>query len=169
MSPRQPRGWNKPYTLAQSIRAFCAFVEVQPSGCWYWRGAHDGHGYGHLTRKGKVIKAHRFAYELVHGPIRKRLVLDHLCRIPLCVNPAHLEAVTNKENLLRGEGWAGRHARKTTCPRGHEYDVFKLKNGGPMRECLRCRRDFANAWYAKNKGRLAKERRRKQERKIERA
>ena len=73
------------------------------NGCWLWQGAKNGKGYAtHRVSKGKVSVVHKFYYELVKGPVPKGLVLDHLCRIKHCVNPDHLEPVTNQENVLRG-------------------------------------------------------------------
>jgi hypothetical protein len=69
--------------------------------------------------------------------------LDHLCRVRHCVNPAHLEVVTLHTNVTRGNGWAGRNARKTHCKRGHEFtpeNTIPLRNGG--RECRQCRREY---------------------------
>lgn len=80
-------------------------VERLASGCWQWTGAILDTGYGVLTeggKNGKVFRAHRVAYELFIGPIPEGLVLDHLCHNRWCVNPEHLEAVTNHVNVLRG-------------------------------------------------------------------
>src|SRR5688572_23867635 len=80
-------------------------------GCWLWTGAKDPLGYGRFGTgkyaKSKLIDkpfrlAHRFAYENMIGPIADGMVIDHLCKIPSCVNPAHLEPVTQKENVRRG-------------------------------------------------------------------
>ena len=65
--------------------------------------------------------AHRFSYELFRGNIPAGLTVDHLCKNTACVNPYHLEVVTQRENNLRGNNWAGINSRKTHCPKGHEY------------------------------------------------
>jgi len=70
--------------------------------CWVWGGARKGKGYGSIHDKSKSgVQAHRFAYKLFIGPIPKKLQIDHLCENKLCVNPDHLEPVTNKENQYR--------------------------------------------------------------------
>jgi hypothetical protein len=95
--------------------------KVDVSGvCWEWTGARTN-GYGYFKRVGTTRRAHRIAYEHLVGPVPDGLVLDHLCRNRGCVNPDHLEPVTSRENLRRGSGIAGRHARSDLCPRGHEY------------------------------------------------
>lgn len=70
--------------------------------CWLWTGFIMWKGYGSLKYFGKPKRAHRLAYELVYGEVPKGLVLDHLCRNRSCVNPEHLEAVTNQVNIVRG-------------------------------------------------------------------
>lgn len=103
--------------------------------CWLWMGACAGRGYGHLLTGGQWKYAHRFAYELLIGPIPIGLTLDHLCRVLLCVNPFHLEAVTCQENLRRGIG----HGSETHCPQGHPYDAvntYRDKLG--KRSCRAC-------------------------------
>lgn len=88
--------------------------------CWTWIGGTFTEGYGAFSpAAGRRVRAHRYAYELVVGPIPEGLVLDHLCRNILCVNPAHLEPVTSGENVLRGEGPPAKRARQTHCKRGH--------------------------------------------------
>lgn len=119
-----------------------------PSDCWPWIGGLDGHGYGTFgvrvsPGKWRNEKAYRFAYELLVGPIPDGLHLDHLCRNRACVNPAHLEPVTNRVNGLRGESFAAKNARKTHCPRGHEYTpestrIKMSRHGHPGRECRIC-------------------------------
>lgn len=90
-------------------------------GCWLWTGAKTSNGYGYLNTDGGRRLAHRFSYESLVGPIPAGLQLDHLCRVRHCVNPTHLEPVTQRENVLRGEGLSAANARKTHCSRGHEY------------------------------------------------
>jgi hypothetical protein len=73
--------------------------------CWLWRGALDGQGYGQLKAPGNTtVRAHRWVYEQLVGPIPDGLQLDHLCRVIICVNPDHLDPVTQAENVRRG--WA---------------------------------------------------------------
>lgn len=79
-----------------------------PSGCWIWTGSSssDGLGYGMCgvrTADGswKTSMAHRAVYEILNGPIPSEMHLDHLCRVPACVNPSHLEPVTPAENNRR--------------------------------------------------------------------
>lgn len=116
-----------------------------PNGCWVWTGAVRTTGYGGINigivngKRDRVAQAHRVAYELVIGPITEGLELDHLCRNRLCVNPAHLEPVTHRENGLRGSGPVGTNSRKTHCKRGHPFDeanTYLTKQGA--RYCRAC-------------------------------
>jgi hypothetical protein len=91
--------------------------------CWPWQRPLSRNGYGIFSIRGKHLPAHRFAYELLVGPIPEGLEIDHLCRVRHCVNPAHLEPVTPQVNALRGNGAAGRNARKTSCRNGHLYSA----------------------------------------------
>ena len=120
------------------------YVVDAASGCWVWQRS-TTRGYGSLTRDGKTMYAHRFAYELHIGPIPTGLVIDHLCRNPLCVNPHHLEPVTQRENVLRGTSPSARQAQRTHCIRGHEltpentYNPPKRPRNRQCRECTRAR------------------------------
>jgi len=79
---------------------------VKTDSCWLWIGTVNSTGYGYFQTGGrgtKKARAHRYAYEFLVGPIPKGLVLDHLCRVKICVNPEHLQPVTQRENVLRGE------------------------------------------------------------------
>ena len=123
---------------------FDAQYEITEDGCWLWTGPQfnnsRGHPYGRMRIMGGSIRAHQLSYELLVGPILDGLEIDHLCKNCLCVNPSHLEPVTHRENVLRGDGFAARNARKTHCPKGHPYDENNtmISNGG--RDCRECGR-----------------------------
>lgn len=127
-----------------SAQRFWARVE-KTAGCWLWGGT-TSNGYGQLRREGHIIMAHRFSYQLVVGPIPEGLELDHLCRNPPCVNPAHLEPVTHGENMRRA---MPRNRGKTHCLSGHPYsedNTYTYPNG--RRDCKICRR-AASLRYAR--------------------
>ena len=92
-----------------------------PYGCWLWLRYKNPKGYGRVRIGERMVLAHRFAYEIEVGPIPKGLQIDRLCKIPSCVNPAHMEPVTSRENTLRGDTIPAMHAAKTHCIRGHEF------------------------------------------------
>jgi hypothetical protein len=113
-------------------------------GCWVWLGALEHRGYGKFWLSGRHVAAHRFAYETCVGPIPEGLCVDHLCGDKRCVNPAHMETVTSRENTLRcGKAPASINARKTACPKGHPYDeantYFSPSSRGG-RHCRACQR-----------------------------
>lgn len=113
--------------------------------CWIWKKP-SGSGYGRLSlgaegveRKSKYVQAHRWSYEWYVGPIPEGFDIDHLCRVRACVNPDHLEAVTHRENVLRGIGPSAIHAAQTHCIHGHEFtpENTKIRSDGGRR-CLAC-------------------------------
>ena len=111
--------------------------------CWNWNG-YLLRGYGRFKVGDTTRIVHRFAYEYFVGKIPRNKVIDHLCRNRKCVNPAHLEVVTMRENVLRGEGPAAINARKTQCPKGHpltksNLDLYCLNQRG-HRMCRICKR-----------------------------
>jgi hypothetical protein len=114
--------------------------------CWIWLGSKTPSGYGSFgLRKGRLTPAHRFAYELLRGAIPEGLELDHLCRNPFCCNPDHLESVSHRVNVLRGESPAAQNARRTHCPHGHPYtpeNTYIRPNTGD-RQCRICLRERA--------------------------
>jgi hypothetical protein len=118
--------------------------------CWEWSGP-TYNGYGMFVVQNKNKRAHRVAYELCVGPIPPGLVLDHLCRNPSCVRPDHLEAVTDRGNILRGVGATARNAVKTHCVHGHPLEGANCYRGpaGAFRECRTCLRKHKYAYLAR--------------------
>lgn len=107
--------------------------------CWLWTGCRLRSGYGQFSVNSKRIYAHRYSYEHHNRPIPTGLVIDHLCRNRGCVNPDHLEAVTSKQNILRGYAPTAFNSRKTKCPRGHEFTEDNLYRYRGARTCLICK------------------------------
>jgi hypothetical protein len=86
-----------------TIERLMGYVDRQgPDECWPWTGPISNQGYGNADLHRKRAKAHRFVYEQEVGPIPPGMVIDHLCRVRHCVNPAHMEVVTSAENTKRG-------------------------------------------------------------------
>lgn len=118
------------------------------TGCWNWMRSKNQYGYGLTTVNARHVSAHRASYEAFVGPIPKGLFLDHLCRNPACCNPAHLEPVTNQENLIRGVC----KTLQTHCKNGHplEGDNLKPTKRG-QRQCRICQSAAALRWHHNNK------------------
>lgn len=119
---------------------FMTLVSVEQD-CWRWMGSVRGGRYGQFydPRAKKMQLAHRISFELFNGPPPPGLVIDHICRNKVCVNPKHLRAISNKENVLIGDGPFAVNARKTHCNRGHAFDRQKQDRGMRIRECQKCR------------------------------
>ena len=115
---------------------------VQENGCWDWVGCTNyGYGlmgYGASPHYKSSYRAHRYYYELEYGPIPEGLVIDHLCCNRKCVRPDHLEAVTRRENTLRGTNPAAMRARRTHCPQRHAYTPENIRWEGRKRHCITC-------------------------------
>jgi len=127
---------------------------VAPSGHWIWTANTLPNGYGQMDKK----YAHRLSYEFYVGEIPEGLVIDHLCRVRNCVNPAHLQPVTQKINHHRGNATQAviasnvkRGQARTHCPQGHEYTpdntrIEVKKNGNEIRRCRMCDREKARRY-----------------------
>lgn len=130
---------NKSTILAMNSHTIKRFwSNVDKSGdCWIWKKSVNSDGYGNFCAGGKVLKAHRVAYETIR-PVTEGMQLDHLCRVRRCVRPDHLEEVTQAQNLSRGIYW---QQGKTHCPAGHEYNesntIITVRG---WRVCRRCTR-----------------------------
>ena len=144
--------WRRTGTTADrrqrsDLERFAEKYEVDSdTGCWNWMAGIQPNGYGGFAMltptSGKWDKqlAHRISYELHIGPIPEGLTIDHLCRRRHCVNPEHLEAVTQAENVYRGEGIAARNMAKTHCKYGHPFDEENTLFYKGWRLCRLCRR-----------------------------
>lgn len=124
-------------------------VVKQADGCWLWTGPRMAKGYG-ITKVGSRLDGtyaqlvHRIVYERMVGPIPVGLQIDHLCTIKHCVNPEHLDPVTNAENARR------RGERMTHCRRGHPRTPEhsrRVKSGAI--QCITCEREQAKARRAR--------------------
>lgn len=124
---------------------------IKHDECWLYAGVLDTvQGYGLICANGKVYRAHRVMYENLVGTIAPYKVIDHLCRVVSCINPEHLEVVSDLENKMRGLSPAAQNARKTHCNKGHAYtpeNTIISKKG--WRECRICRREWDKAKRAK--------------------
>lgn len=144
-----PEGFKPGHIKKSEIDRFWSKVNKTNStdDCWIWNGpfrSSDKTKYGifFTYNNGKQITngAHRYIYEQLIGTIPNGLVIDHLCNTPSCVNPNHLNATTQKENVLRSNGLSAKNARKTHCPQGHPYDEINTsvsKTNG-SRTCRKC-------------------------------
>ena len=123
---------------------FRSKIRVEGS-CWIWIAGKDKWGYGKFTIGKVTVRAHCYAYEKLIGPIPEGLTLDHTCKNESCVNPAHLDPVTLRINLLRGNTFQARNATKTHCLRGHAFTEENIywkrePNGSRSRGCRECYR-----------------------------
>jgi HNH endonuclease len=138
-------------TYRPVMERFFEMVE-KTSTCWNWIGTKGVEGYGRFTlprtfakthplyaNRSRFTLAHRFLFQEVNGRIADEMTLDHLCRNRACVNPQHLEVVSQKENLHRSPiAPAGINNRKTHCVRGHELVPGNLRRSNSRRACLAC-------------------------------
>lgn len=152
---------------SDNVARFWAYTDTSggEDACWPWHSP-DKNGYGSIflnNSEKRYMLAHRFAYELLVGPIPEGLVIDHTCHRPTecdlgtscphrrCCNPRHLEAVTTAVNNHRGNTWSGRNIRKTHCPQGHPYDEENTRRFNGVRVCRTCANAKTLVNYYKNR------------------
>lgn len=142
-----------PVALTPSVaeRFWAKIDATNRATCWNWVAYRNADGYGKFGLNGKAVSAHRLSYTIHNGAIPDGLVVDHLCFNKSCVNPLHLEAITQRENMLRGDAVNALNVRKTHCPQGHPYDGDNLIiNRLGARLCRECQRaDGLKRYYAR--------------------
>lgn len=143
--------------LESATKRFWRFVSkvgdpVNHPDCWEWLGYTNRKGYSLFWDGARTVGAHRFSYELHKGPIPPGLTLDHLCRNRACVNPDHLEAVSNEENILRGVSIFAQNAKKTHCKDGHPFSKANTYlRMGKWRVCRICQLSAQREWNRAHK------------------
>ncbi|MEU8334810.1 hypothetical protein [Micromonospora tulbaghiae] len=149
---------------SNALKRFEAKFSEADDGCWIWHGA-TSRGYGQMYYEGRVHQAHRLLYEHVHGLVPDGLTLDHLCHTNSddclggntcphrrCVNPSHLEPVTQKVNNARSLSLPTQNSHKEKCPSGHPYAGVNLYVKDGKRYCRKCRAAAGKRWYDKVDG-----------------
>ena len=143
-----------PAQLAESEQQrFDSYVD-RTGECWLWVGDKNWAGYGRFYLRGKRYLAHRVSFRAAGNRLVDGLVLDHLCRVRNCVNPAHLEQVTYRENSVRGEtgqATGRKNAALTHCKWGHPFsdeNTYWAKGG---RGCVTCRRSASREYQRRNR------------------
>lgn len=155
-----------PYGTEVQERFWSKVDKRGPDECWPWTGFLESNGYGRVKHKGERTLVHRRAYEFSVGPIPPGLRVDHVCHNQdkecpggnecqhrHCCNPAHLEPVTNRENVLRGQA-GQRWAESTHCPAGHprvEANVYHPPGRPTQNQCIPCKREATRRWRNQQK------------------
>lgn len=119
---------------------FISFVRPQPNnGCWLWAGKLSHNGYAVFSVGRRLLPATHFILDRIAIDIPDRHQPDHLCKTACCVNPFHLQVVTQKENIRRGNSPAGINARRTHCTNGHPFNAANTMIDRGRRRCKICR------------------------------
>ena len=154
---------SRQYTLEQRLAAFWAKVDRNGpvpdyaphlGPCWLWVAAKYPCGYGEfcMGKERGNVGAHIVSYEWAIGPVPEGLELDHLCRVRLCVRPAHLEPVSHRVNSLRGASFSAVNAQLSHCGKGH---LFSPENTyliqGKWRQCRSCQRESVRQYQSRRK------------------
>jgi len=136
---------------AEELTRFMRYITRDRSGCWLWTGSQTGAGYGKFKARRQTILAHRSAYLTLKGPVSDGLQLDHLCRVRHCVNPEHLEPVTPRVNILRGESIAAANAVKARCGMGHDlaFEANVRLDSKGRRVCRPCQAYWNRQYQAR--------------------
>lgn len=128
------------------------------NNCWNWLGGKDKNGYGLTKFNKKTWRVHRLSYFDFYGELSSQLVIDHLCKNPICCNPTHLEQVTSRENVvIRGKqtNAAAVNSKKTHCKFGHEFikpNYVVTKYG--FRRCKICEKRWISKFRSTKNGTL---------------
>ena len=121
-----------------TLERFTTKYNVAATGCWNWTAARV-YGYGKFFVEGRLVRAHRYSYEQTHGQIPVGWYVDHVCKNPSCVNPAHLRAVSPKISALENsDSPTALNARKAQCPRGHGNYTIRKSGSRIYRRCKAC-------------------------------
>jgi hypothetical protein len=150
MSLSQQRHSRIGETLQERLAWNTATIGAGEDDCWNWTGSVSYKGYGRIFWEGQYRIAHRMAFIAAYDETPE--TVDHLCRNRRCVNPRHLDDVSNYENWWRGEGPARQNVEKTHCPKGHPYDMFEPG----ARRCHECRLVQVRAAYAKRQAKMGR-------------
>lgn len=134
--------WDSGDAFGEVLRRIAERTTVTDAGCWECSYSKDTSGYAQISFLSGMELVHRLTFTAAHGYVPARLQIDHLCRNRSCCNPAHLEAVTSRENGLRGDTIQARNAAATHCPHGHQYgpdNAFPSDlRRGKQRRCRTC-------------------------------
>ena len=121
------------------------WAKVDKTGdCWLWTAYVNYGGYGMFAVAGRPVRAHRWAWESLVGPIPDGLTIDHLCKVRRCVNPAHLEPVTLSENVRRG-------LTRDSCRKGHPFEDWNIQMKAGRRRCKTCNRENSSRQWQRKK------------------